>query len=478
MKFIGGIQNFKIDNNSISIRLPYYHRVGTGLFSGAEIYVFPKISTIKNAAGQKTLVREIIVSPFHPNDWYTIYEMELIMEDKPGMINSIAQVLKDKSINIHIQESLITNAEQNFSVSLIVDTRDYQKLFKNSMQIEQDMQADIAKSFSQIGVSVEKFLPCKQLRNNSSEMQLKKKTNSVDGDTLKHFYSNNYRPNQIVNRQLIIGKQVLQALFQYTDSSAELQGTVFSDTNEKMVIIRFFNRDQHVVHFDIQHDNKLGAIFQYSSLIKESSPSYNIISCYNRVENTTETAHWYVLLDVSHDIERLHLLFKNITTNTKDVQKLIVHNYSRSIEYLKLNSLQRNFPSQANVNTEKLKKQTDLLNDMKYREVMNELKKMQPEMVRIKSAIKKTKAQFGIVSGIILIACSAILARVIPAADFEKMYLKIAAVAAGLVTLVHFLAVYLELPKLLKNIFKRRNGEFAKELQTGSYVPGTNPIIS
>lgn len=478
MKFIGGIQNFKMDNNSISIKLPYYHRVGTGLFSGSEVYVFPKVSTIKNAAGQKTLVREIIVSPFHPNDWHTIYEMELIMDDKPGMINSIAQVLKDKSINIHIQESLITNEEQNFSVSLIVDTRDYRKSFKNMEQIEQDMQADIAKSFAQIGISVEKFLPCKQLRNNSSEMQLKKKTNSVDNDTLKNFYSNNYRPNQIVNKQLIIGKQVLQALFQDTDSSAELQGTVFSDTNEKMIIIRFFNRDQHVVHFDIQHDNKLGAIFYFTSLIKEISRSYNIISCYNRVENTTETAHWYVLLDVSHDIEKLHLLFTNITKDAKNVQKLIVHNYSRSIEYLKLNNLQRSFPSQANINSEKKKKQKDLLDEMKYREVMNELSKMQHEMTRNNRIIKKAKAQFWTVSGIIIIVFSAILAKVIPAADFQKMYLTIAAIAGGLVTLVHFLVAYLELPKLLKNILKRRKDKFTEEFQTNSYVPDTNPIIS
>ena len=139
MKFIGGIQNFRIDNNSISIKLPYYHRAATGLLSGAEVYLFPKISTIKNAAGQETSVKEIIISPFHPNDWFNIYEMELIMDDKPGMINSITEILKEKNINIHIQESLITNDEQNFSVNLIVDTRDFQKKLGNIATIEKAM---------------------------------------------------------------------------------------------------------------------------------------------------------------------------------------------------------------------------------------------------------------------------------------------------------------------------------------------------
>ena len=309
------------------------------------------------------------------------------------------------------------------------------------------------------------FLPCKQLRNNSNELQKAKKTNGVENDTLKHFYLTHYRPIQIINKHLIIGKQIIQALFQETESNIELQGTLFSDTNEKMVIVRFFNRDQHIVHFDIQHDNKLGAIFHYSSLIKETSSSYNIISCYNRIENTTETAHWYVLLDVSHDIEKLYMLFSKLSsTTTKYVQKLIVHNYSRSIEYLNLSNLYQNFPSQSNLDFEKKKKEIDSTNEAKYRDAMNEIKKMETEFIGRISILKQeilvnrtitrnAKKQFWVVSIFIILICSYILARIIPTSDFEKLYFKIAAIGGGLLTLVHFLVVYVELPRLIKNLF-------------------------
>lgn len=455
MKFIGGIQNFRIDNNSISIKLPYYHRAATGLLSGAEVYIYPKISTIKNANGQETQVKEIIISPFHPNDWYNIYELELIMDDKPGMINLITKILKEKNINIHIQESLITNDEQNFSVSLIVDVKDYSNSLKIMGNNEKNMHEDLSNSFKEISITLEKFMPCKQLRNNSKEVQMNKKTNYVENDTLKHFYSNNYHAIQIINKQLIIGKQIIQALFQGVDSNHEIQGTVFSDTNEKMIIVRFFNRDQHVVHFDIQHENKLGAIFLYSSLIKETSISYNIISCYNRIENTTETAHWYVLLDVSHDIEKLYILFSKLcSSSTNYVQKLIVHNYSRSIEYLNLSTLQHSFPSLRNLSNEKKVKDTDLVNEAKYREVLNEISQIKENNEQNKAEFKKAKTQFWVISLIMILICSYILAKIIPETDFEKMYFKIAAIGGGLMTIVHILVVYLELPKLLRNIFK------------------------
>ncbi len=187
MKFVGGIQNFKIENNSITIKLPYYHRVATGLISGAEVYLFPKILKVKNAAGLETEVKEIIISPFPPCDWLTIYEMELVMEDKPGMINLITSILAENDINIHIQESLINNDEQNFSVSLIVDIKKFQNKFKHDDS--NSMQSVLEKAFVDKDISLEKFQPCKQLYNNSQDFQKSsKKTNYIDNIKLVDYY--------------------------------------------------------------------------------------------------------------------------------------------------------------------------------------------------------------------------------------------------------------------------------------------------
>lgn len=463
MKFIDGIKDFKIENNSITLTLPYYHRAATGLLSGVEVYVFPKISTIKNAAGQETQVKEIIISPFHPNDWFNIYELDLIMDDQPGLINSISKILKNKKINIHIQESLITNDEQNFSVSLIVDVKEYKSILKSDGEIDIHMHKDLSESFTEIGIKLEKFLPCKQLRNNSKEIQQNKQTNFVDLDTLFHFYSTSYHPIQIVNKRLIFGKQIIQALFQDYDTNDEIQGTIFSDTNEKMIIVRFFNKDQHIVHFDIQHDNKLGAIFNYSTLIKETSNNYNIVSCYNRIENSTETAHWYVLLDVSYDVEKLLTLFNNFTTSAKYFQKLMIHSYSRSINNLSLNSLNKQFPSQLSLFKERKEKEMHIDQNLKYQEVVYNIERIKTEFLKETSSIKdqllenktivrKTRTQFWIVSLLITLISSYVLIRIIPKSDLQNFYFIIAGIAGGLMTIIHIFVFYFEAPKLIKKL--------------------------
>jgi hypothetical protein len=465
MKFIGGIQNFRIENNSISISLPYYHRAATGLLSGAEVYAFPKISTITNAAGQETQVKEIIISPFNPKDWHNIYELDLIMDDKPGMINLITEILMKKSINIYIQESLITNDEQNFSVNLIVDVND----FRASLGSDEEMKKNLENSLLEIGTKLERYSPCRQLRNNSYEVQSKRKTNNVDDETLRNFYFNNHSI-QIRNKELGINKQLIQALFQDADTRVELQGTVFSDTDEKMIIVRFFNRDQLVVNFDIEHSNKLGAIFHYSSLIKKISSSYNIISCYNRVEDVTETGHWYVMLDVSHDVEKLYVLFTELSKPDKYFLKLNIHKYSKSIENITLSNLYQHFPSQSNLLNETKKKELDEFNENKYREAMKAIVEIQDDfnknvsllkqdIIKNRGIIKNARNQYITLSIILILICSYLIVKTTPKAEWESIYIKVAAIGAGLMVLVHFLVVYLELPQLIKRIFKKGDND-------------------
>lgn len=388
------------------------------------------------------------------------------MDDKPGMINQITEILKSKNINIHIQESLITNDEQNFSVSLIVDTKDFIRRISKNGGSEKLMEDELSTDFAAIGIHMEKFLPCKQLRNNSTDVQSNKKTNAVDNDTLNNFYTINYHPIQIIKKELVIGKQVIQALFQDIDGNADLQGTIFSDTNEKMVIVRFFNIDQHVVYFDVQHENKLGALFHYSSLIKETSSSYNIISCYNRVENATKTAHWYVLLDVSHDIDKLHTLFNKLSSAGHFTQRLIIHNYSRSIELLKITNLYKNFPSQTNINSDKILKLKEAAIELRFQEAINKISNIEGEfsskintlkdhLLDNQAHLKRVQKQSWVLAGLILAINAYLISKFITKEDFNNMYIILAAIISGILTLVHLIVVYIEVPKVIKKIFKK-----------------------
>lgn len=452
MKFIGGIQNFKVDNNSISIKIPYYHRVATGLVSGAEVYLFPKILKTKNAAGLETEVKEIIISPFQPIDWLTIYEMELVMEDKPGLINLITGVLKENSINIQIQESLINNDERNFSVSLIVDVKHFQQKCLLSEQ-KVSMKEVLEQSFTSKGIHLEKFQPCKQLHNNSKYIQgQEKKTNCIDDEILANYYEPFYRPVQIIKKELVIGKQIIQDLFQESIDNAELQGTIFSDTDEKLIIVRFFNIDQHIVHFDIQHENRLGAISHYSSLIQQASASYNIISCYNRIENATETAHWYVLLDVSHEIDKLQGLFSKLNSTDKFTKKLNIHNYSRSIERLTLPELFRKFPSLSNIAADNRLKAKEAATEDKFQEALSQINLLKEEISAKHIEFMNTKRQIWIYVLLITLAVSYLIAKTITIAEVNKIWVIVLAIASGLYSLSHLLGAYEAIPKLVKRL--------------------------
>ncbi len=237
-----------------------------------------------------------------------------------------------------------------------------------------------------------------------------------------------------------------------------MQGTIFSDTSEKLIIVRFFNVDQLVVYFDIQHENRLGAISQYSSLIKKISKSYNVISCYNRIENAKKTAYWYVLLDVSHDISVLHNLFYELRSASYTMS-LNVHSYSRSIEAMNLPELFPEFPSIAHVTIENNQKAKDTENATKFQEAINQINILKEDLLSRELEFKATKRQFWIVLFFIILIITFLLTKTVTYSDVNKVWLIVVAIASGLLTLIHVLVVYFEAPKMYDRIFKKRNKE-------------------
>ncbi len=340
MKLIGKIHTFSIENDRLAFMIPHYHRSSTGLLSETKLYAYPKISTLKNGFGDDVLVKEIIFSPFRPMNWKSIWKLELVTKDRPGLIKDITKILKDKRINIHIQESLITNNESDFTINLIVDCNLFCKNFKNELTNELDslkseMISDLDNSLKTINVNVEKLEPFKFLRNNSEDEVTKRNNNLIGKDLLEHFYNDDYSPIGIKEKTVTLDRIILDALDINVDSKSPakiIQGTLFSDSEEKFIVLRLFDATQLLVFLDIKHSNKIGAINLFADAINNKCDKYNIISCYNRIEDEKRVARWNVLLDVSAKPELLPSLIKEIKEQKNiHVHEVYIIDYSKSI---------------------------------------------------------------------------------------------------------------------------------------------------
>jgi len=345
MKFIGTIHNVKYNNNlPLEIKLEYFHRTVTGSFDYTQLFVFPRMY-LHNGIHTK----EIIISQYPANIWSDIFRLKFRVIDKPGITAEITELLRKQKIIIHTQESEMTRSSQLFSISLIADFTEYCKKnnlkFENLEERRKYLEEKLSDLFKQkFKESINKFsLKKVNFLNFNSEKYTEPGQNILDKKILNKYYTKphpySYKVN---NRTMLLHREILNDLKINEEVNDEyISFTINSDTEEKYLLLRFFNKEQKVIQFDIKHQNTLGAINDFATTIKNTDERINIINSYNRIEDYFNSAHWTVMVDITEtkndDIwDRLIKNLKKLPNIIDDIKIIEYTNVLRKSTTIKL----------------------------------------------------------------------------------------------------------------------------------------------
>jgi len=336
MKFFGEISEFKVQENKLQIRLPHYHRSATGLLSHTYVYAVPRIS--KNGTGQQ--LKEIILTPYAPYTWENLYRLEYKAKDKPGVNNVLTKILAQLNVNIYTQEGLTTDRENMHTVSLIVDIEGIKlENEKVKEEIISSLSNEIKDFLSQqnVEIKLEKIEKIRFLHDNHVSNS---RHNLIEENELRNYFWKGFRSNPIKDKSVEIESDLLSDLEIINPNlkpNRSLQGTIVSDTEEKYILIRFFRPEQFVIYLDVVHKNVVGSIFKFTEIISSCEKNYNILSCYNRIEDVKNNAHWYVMLDVSSNPAKVLNLIKELNDKVHHVDRVKVVDYTENFNQKDIN---------------------------------------------------------------------------------------------------------------------------------------------
>ena len=337
MKFLGGIHKYVLEEDQIRFRIPVFHRTALGLLPGeVKIYSLPK-KTARNGVE----VKEIIFSSFKPKDWQHLWKIELTTEDRPGILRDVTEIISNNDINISIQESSIESYNKDFNITLFLDCKSFIEKHKlNNSNLEEikkkivEILSSDYKAHDYKGFTIVRFEPVEFLRVNCP-LGISESDNLISPSKLNEYDESEKFIDIEDSGALILKKSILNDLEIFNDKTQKiLEGTTFSDTEEKYLILRFFSKEQYVINIDVVHRDRVGMINSFTKKIMEVDPGFNIINCYNRIETVSHIAHWYSLIDVSTNPDRITHLINILKADDSEVQEVRVLNYTNNIEHL------------------------------------------------------------------------------------------------------------------------------------------------
>jgi len=350
MKFIGGLQKTKFDKDKLIINLARVHRASTGSITNSKLYTYPVFT--KDDDGNE--FKEIIISQFAPKNWNNIFRLKFWIKDEPGITKKIFEFLAKNKINIYTQESIMTRYNLYFTISIVADVTKFIEKYENT-RIENNEKI----SFSNLYSKKEKLQSLlRELFNEDSDLSKYKskpltlkplvllnnhsgiykdvgRINDIPNQTLdKYRNSDTYKSLNINCGKIELGEKIIEEYIG-VNINEDVYYTVNSDTDEKYILVRFFEK-QLIIQLDIEHfSGEFGVLDELSEEVSKFS-DYNIISSYDRIQDHNKTSHWIVMLDCSKSPEKIIELIKNLKNKTgKRVQIIRLTENFKKIKEIK-----------------------------------------------------------------------------------------------------------------------------------------------
>ena len=317
MKFVGLIQKYDIINHELIVNIPHYHRSSMGLFSKTAVYAVPRYYKGSTGTSEKATYREIILTPFDPKSWGDLWKIEMTTKEFPGVVNLITKFIANEQINILVQESLTTEQNKTHAITIIANMVDYTGDSNHSARIDikefGNENLDNLKAKLE-GIENEK----KELITQSISIKRMEflANNSLRAEDVSQIYRNedfliNPEFSLIDNRQTKLPGRIAKYL-KINEEQTSINASIFSDTEEKYLIVYLFDKTQDSIAIDVVHGDALGAINAFTGKIIDVDKRINILNCFNRIESMSKISHWNAILDITHCSRKLEELLSGL----------------------------------------------------------------------------------------------------------------------------------------------------------------------
>lgn len=339
MRFIDTIRKTNLLDGKINIVFNEKTRLALNIKTNSKLYVFP----VRAERNGIITYQELVFSQQAPHKWKNLFRLRFWAVDKSGVITKIFKRLSSVGINISTQESIMTKYHDHFfTISLVADFSDVfnsENIKAGEEHVEDtDDLRDKAKRLRDY------------LKNLFSDMtELKDYTETADNPTVKplrllNYYTGRYKSDSSFNNtsasfndilcedqkkyfstspdfnELKISDDGVSIEKKITDEirlnhNGNIYYTVNSDTEEKYIIVRFFDDTKHIVQLDVVHtSNEVGILHKVAKEI--SQRGFNIINSYDRIQDSEKTSHWVVMIDCTSKPDEIMNLIKTISDKT------------------------------------------------------------------------------------------------------------------------------------------------------------------
>ncbi|MCC6475848.1 hypothetical protein IT157_02225 [bacterium] len=103
-----------------SIIVPLYHRGHMSLFRGTKVWL-----CLLPGREESRRIPELVVSPIDFDVWGDVWHINVVLQERKGVVNDVLSAIKERRLNIVALESSSMEEQRLHSVEMIVEGRDY-----------------------------------------------------------------------------------------------------------------------------------------------------------------------------------------------------------------------------------------------------------------------------------------------------------------------------------------------------------------
>ena len=292
-----------------SIGIPLYHRGHLSFFPKTRVWL-----CLLPGPADAPRPPEVIMSPIHFDSWRDLWRITASLSEKPGVVNTLLQVLRRHNINILSQESSSMERQSAHHIELIADVKNYGSRLDGSTadringtvndlaDLRRALLAaviwDISSPESGGALAIERVTGLYQAGKTFAAAQLEAQQYGTPAPLHDEA---TILPNPLHRRtlQVTLPEQIARGLstalgISIDQPNSHIRYLRVSDTQDRFLRVYFLHPSDAILSATIGHHEKVGAIAAITDVLQVNN--WNILSSLLRLHVHGETAHFEVVL--------------------------------------------------------------------------------------------------------------------------------------------------------------------------------------